>query len=163
MQYRMLHQPERPHHRTCAVVFEEGDEVLAGLQQVADSLDLNAGSVTALGAFSSASLGFWQVEERDYRRIPVDEQVEVLSLVGDVTRAANGEHAKVHLHAVLGRSDGSVVGGHLLEARVRPTLEVLIAESPGVLRRRHDPRTGLALIDLESYADTPEYHGREAG
>jgi predicted DNA-binding protein with PD1-like motif len=49
---------------------------------------------------------------------------------------------------VVGRSDGSTLAGHLLEARVRPTLELMITETPTQLRRRHDPESGLALISL---------------
>ena len=49
---------------------------------------------------------------------------------------------------VLGKSDGAALGGHLLEAHVRPTLEVTLVESPKHLRRKHDQETGLALIRL---------------
>jgi predicted DNA-binding protein with PD1-like motif len=75
----------------------------------------------------------------------VPEQVEVVSLVGDVALGEDGG-PKVHAHAVLGRSDGSALGGHLLEARVRPTLEVILTELPGHLQRRHDRESGLGLI-----------------
>ena len=52
----------------------------------------------------------------------------------------------LHLHAVLGKADGSTVGGHLLAAHVRPTLEVILIQPPSYLRKRRDPTTGLALI-----------------
>jgi predicted DNA-binding protein with PD1-like motif len=87
------------------------------------------------------------LEKKDYDKIPVREQVEVLSLVGDITLTEKGE-PKVHAHVVLGRSDGTTRGGHLVEARVRPTLEVMLIESPRHLRRKHDPQSGLALIHL---------------
>jgi predicted DNA-binding protein with PD1-like motif len=80
--------------------------------------------------------------------IAVGEQVEVLSLVGDI--ALDGDEPKVHAHAVLGRRDGSTVGGHLLEAHVRPTLEVVLVESPAYLRRLHDAASGIALIRLDA-------------
>lgn len=54
----------------------------------------------------------------------------------------------MHAHVVVGKSDGSAHGGHLLEAYVRPTLEVVLVESPAHLRRRPDRDSGLALIDL---------------
>jgi predicted DNA-binding protein with PD1-like motif len=72
----------------------------------------------------------------------------VLSLVGDIA-LADGE-PQVHAHVVLGRADGSTVGGHLLEGRVWPTLEVIVTELPAALRKRHDEQTGLALIDLDA-------------
>ena len=100
--------------------------------------------MTAIGAFSSVKLGYFDWETKAYRTIPVDEQVEVLSLLGDVA-TKDGEPA-VHAHVVVGRSDGTTRGGHLLEAHVRPTLEVILDESPSHLRKRHDPESGLALI-----------------
>jgi hypothetical protein len=99
---------------------------------------------------SDVVLGYLDWEKRDYERIPLTEQVEVLSLVGDV--ALEDGSPKVHAHIVVGKRDGTAHGGHLLEGRVRPTLEVVLHESPENLRRKPDPRSGLALIDL---GDTP--------
>jgi predicted DNA-binding protein with PD1-like motif len=100
---------------------------------------------TAIGAFREATLGYFDWEGKEYRHIPVREQVEVLSLVGDVARDEKGE-PKLHAHVVVGKSDGTAHGGHLIEAVVRPTLEVILVESPRHLQRRHDPESGLALI-----------------
>jgi uncharacterized protein len=134
--------------RTIALVFDRGDEVVGTLEQFAAKQKLTAARFTAIGAFERVTLGYFDWERKDYERIPVDEQVEVLSLVGDV--ALDGDKPKLHAHAVLGRRDGSTVGGHLLEATVRPTLEVLLIDSPGHLRRKRDPVSGLALIDLRA-------------
>jgi hypothetical protein len=132
--------------RTFAVVLDAGEEAMSALQQFAMQQGLTASRVSAIGAFERAEVGFFDIERQDYHRIPVDTQVEVLSLAGDI--ALDGEQPKLHLHAVLGRRDGSTVGGHLLSAIVRPTLEVLLTESPSHLRRVCDPRFGIALIDL---------------
>lgn len=131
--------------RTYAVVLEAGDEVMEALQRFAVQESLNASRISAIGAFERAELGYFELERKDYLRIPVEAQVEVLSLAGDV--ALDGGKPKLHLHAVLGRRDGSTVGGHLLSGLVRPTLEVLVTESPGYLRKTWDARFGLALID----------------
>jgi predicted DNA-binding protein with PD1-like motif len=101
---------------------------------------------TGIGAFSDAVLGYFRWESKQYDRIPVAEQVEVLSLAGDVAVADGGP--KVHAHVVVGRADGTAMGGHLLEAHVRPTLEVVLTDSLRELVRRHDPASGLALIDV---------------
>jgi predicted DNA-binding protein with PD1-like motif len=127
-------------------VLDAGEEVMSTLQQFATQQGLTASRVSAIGAFERAEVGFFDIERKDYHRIPVDAQVEVLSLAGDI--ALDGDKPKLHLHAVLGRRDGSTVGGHLLSATVRPTLEVLLTESPSHLRRVCDPRFGIALIDL---------------
>lgn len=86
----------------------------------------------------------WNI--KDYEKIPVDEQVEVLMLAGDVTLL--DDKPKIHAHAVVGKRDGSAHGGHLLQAYVRPTLEVLLIESPGYLKHSFDPKSGLPLIDV---------------
>ena len=133
--------------RTWALVFDTGDEVMGPLAEFAREQELSASDFSAIGAFSEATLGYFNVERTDYDRIPVREQVEVLSLLGHVTREPEGG-PNVHAHAVLGRAGGEAIGGHLIEAVVRPTLEVVLTESPAHLRRTKDPETGLALIDL---------------
>jgi predicted DNA-binding protein with PD1-like motif len=131
---------------TYAVIFDEGDEVMSGIESFAREAQLDAARFTGIGAFQEANLGYFEVDRREYRRIPIQEQVEVLTLSGDI--ALKDGMPKVHCHVVLGKRDGAAVGGHLIEARVRPTLEVMLTETPGQLRRRHDERTGLALIEI---------------
>jgi predicted DNA-binding protein with PD1-like motif len=138
--------------RTYAVIFQTGDEVASGLLEFARRQQLAGSHFTAIGAFQDVVLGYFDWETKEYRKIPVREQVEVLSLVGDV--ALEKGEPKVHAHVVVGKSDGTAHGGHLLEANVRPTLEVILTESPRHLRRRHDPESGIALIDLEASEGT---------
>jgi uncharacterized protein len=132
--------------RVFAVIFDKGEDPVEGLTRFAREHNLTASGFTAIGAFSEATLGYFDWEKKDYERIPVTEQTEVLALVGDI--AMQGEDRKVHAHVVLGRRDGSACGGHLLAARVRPTLEVILTEAPGYLKREHDPESGLALIRI---------------
>ncbi len=108
---------------------------------------LAAAHFTAIGALSDVTLVYFDWEKKDYKRIPLREQVEVLSLIGDVALDEKGKH-KVHAHIVVGLSDGMARGGHLLDAHVRPTLEVILVESPAHLHRRFDSESGLALIRL---------------
>lgn len=130
-----------------ALVFEPGDEAIATLTAFVAERGVAAASFTAIGAFSSARLAFFDLERREYLPIPVDEQVEVLSAVGDV--ALRDGRPFVHAHAVLGRRDGSAVAGHLLAGTVRPTLELFLHVYPEPLHRVHDEATGLWLIDPE--------------
>jgi uncharacterized protein len=132
--------------RTYAIVLDPGDEAVQCLTQFATEQCLSAARFTGLGAFSDVVLGFFDFKRKDYRRIPLDEQIEVASLIGDVA-LANGK-PRLHAHIVVTKSDGSAWGGHLLEGHVRPTLEVLLVESPAHLRRKHDAETGLPLIAL---------------
>jgi predicted DNA-binding protein with PD1-like motif len=132
--------------RTFAVVFDTGDEVPDGLLAFADEHGVSGASFTAIGAFQRATLGYFDIERRDYARIIIDEQVEVLTLSGNIALA--GDERKVHAHVVVGKADGTAHGGHLLHATVRPTLEVVVIESPAALCRTVDAATGLPLLNL---------------
>jgi predicted DNA-binding protein with PD1-like motif len=131
--------------KTYAVIFDTGDEVASGLLAFAREQRLSGSHLTAIGAFRDVTLGYFDWQTKDYKKILVREQVEVLSLVGDIALKEDGT-PQLHAHVVVGKSDGSAWGGHLVEAHVRPTLEVIVVESPEHLRRKHDPETGLALI-----------------
>jgi predicted DNA-binding protein with PD1-like motif len=133
--------------RTFAVVFDIGDEVTEGLLAFATEQGLRGAHFTAIGALRDVTLGYWEWDTKQYRKIPLREQVEVLSLVGNIALAPDGG-PKIHAHVVVGTSDGAAHGGHLLEGHVRPTLEVVIVESPRRLQRTVDPETGLALIAI---------------
>lgn len=143
MQSKLI-QKEGP--RTLAVVLDTGDEVLKSLLQVAKEHDLSAASFTGLGALQELVLGYFDWEKKDYRKIPIREQVEILNLTGNIA-LSDGE-PKLHPHIVVGKADGTAHGGHLLEGIVRPTLEVVVMETPAHLHRRSDPETGLALLEL---------------
>jgi uncharacterized protein len=132
---------------THVLVFDKGDEVMANLSAFAAERELAAGHFTAIGAFSDVTLGFLDPESKEYEPIRIAEQVEALSLVGDIS--LEGDEARIHVHVVVGKRDGRAYGGHLLEAHVWPTLEVVLTESPAHLRRRIDLETGLPLIALD--------------
>jgi predicted DNA-binding protein with PD1-like motif len=132
---------------TYVVVCDPGDEAVSALTEFARSERLEAAQVTAVGAFEHATVGWFDRAARDYRRIPVDEQCELLSLIGDVAEGQDGPI--LHVHAVLGLSDGTTRGGHLLDGRVFPTLEAVVTETPARLRKVLRPDIGIALIDLD--------------
>jgi hypothetical protein len=144
MKSKLIH--EHQGEKTFALIFDKGDEVMAALVEFARAKAVGAGHFTAIGAFEDLTLGYFDWESKKYRKIPVAEQVEVLSLIGDV--ALKDGEPKVHAHIVVGRSDGSTRGGHLLEGRVRPTLELILTESPKHLSKEIDPESGLALIRI---------------
>jgi predicted DNA-binding protein with PD1-like motif len=133
--------------RTFILVLEEGDEAFKCITGFAEKEGITAASVSAIGAFRSATIAFFEYETKNYSRIPVEVQSEVLSMLGDLAVDDEGK-ASPHLHVVLGFSDGSTRGGHFLEGHVRPTLEVVLRETPADLRRRHRPDLGITLIDV---------------
>ncbi len=146
MQSRCLH--ENAGQRTYVVVLETGDEVMECLTRFVREQGVSAAQITAIGAFSGVVLRYFDWETKKYRDIPVNEQVEVASLMGDVAESPDG-NSSLHIHLVVGRRDGTAMAGHLGTGHVRPTLEVIVTESPVHLRKRKDAESGLALIRLE--------------
>lgn len=144
MKTKLIHQADG--QKTFAVVLQTGDEAVSCLKTFAERERLNAAQITAIGALSHAVLGYFDWDEKKYHRIPVTEQAEIASFIGDIVLAEDGQPS-LHAHVVLGRRDGTALAGHLFEAHVRPTLEIIVTESPEHLRKRHDPESGLALID----------------
>jgi uncharacterized protein len=131
--------------RTFALIFQTGDEAMGRLQEFVKQERISAAQFTGIGALSAAKLNYFDWEKKTYQPIPVHEQVEVASLTGDVALSPQAEPA-LHVHAVLGRRDGTAFAGHLSEAHVRPTLEIVLTESPVHLHKALDPQSGLALI-----------------
>lgn len=143
MRSKLIHQDDG--QRTFAVVLDTGDEVMSCLGRFCREEELSAAQLSAIGAFSDAVLAYFDWETKNYVEIPVDEQVEVAAMLGDVALDPEGE-ISLHIHLVVGRRDGTALAGHLNEAHVRPTLEVILTETPAHLRKQKDPETGLALI-----------------
>ena len=133
--------------RTFVLVLDQGEEAFAAVTAFSNEKAINAASVAAIGAFESAEVGWFDLAAKRYRPISIDEQCEVLSLLGDIAQGDDGK-ASLHLHAVLGLRDGSVRGGHFLGGNVRPTLEVTIVETVSHLRRRKRADLGIALIEI---------------
>lgn len=133
--------------RTFVLILDAGDEAFSTITAFAHREQVTGASLTALGAFERARVGWFDFGAKAYRPIRIDEQCEVLSTVGDIAVGDDGKPS-VHAHVVLGLRDGTTRGGHLMEGVVRPTLEVVVIESSAHLRRRKRADLGIALIDL---------------
>ena len=136
---------DSPEEKVYALIFYKGDEALSGLTDFAISHNIQDAHFTGIGAISGATLAWLDPANKIYHRIPVNEQVEVLSLMGDIA-SFNGKPI-VHMHAVLGRSNGSPVGGHVFELNVNPTLEVFMTVNAAPLKKRPDDASGMKVID----------------
>jgi len=146
MQHRLLQSTAG--RRSFVVILATGDEVMQSLQSFVRDQKIDTAQITGIGAFSSLTLMYFDWDTKRYESIPVSEQVEVASLMGDVAQGPSGE-AALHIHLVIGKRDGSAMAGHLGQGKVRPTLELIVEEPPAHLRKVKDPETGLALIQLE--------------
>jgi uncharacterized protein len=132
--------------KTFAVVFDKNDDVVPLLLQFAEENNLSGARLSGIGAFHRVRLGYFDREARKYQPVDIDEQVELLSLIGNFARK-DGK-VKLHAHVIVGKRDGSAHGGHLLEGHVWPTMEIMVVETPAYLQRTMDEMTGLALLDL---------------
>ena len=131
---------------TYALVFEVGDDVIAEIIRFAKEQGVTAARLSGIGGFSQATLGYFVRDRKEYEPIPIEQQTELLSLIGNVV--LRDEEPVLHAHAVVAHRGGSVSGGHLLAARVFPTLELFVDVYEYALRKTHRPEIGIATISL---------------
>lgn len=143
MEYKLINNGQQ---KTYAIVLKSGEEVINNLMAFAKKEKVSICQFTAIGAFSETVVGFFDFSLKDYKKIFFDEQMEVLTLSGDISLFK--DDYKIHAHVILGKEDGSAHGGHLIKATVHPTLEIILNESPAYLQRQIDDETGLALIKI---------------
>jgi uncharacterized protein len=128
-----------------AIVLAKGDEVMSGLSDFATQNKITSASFTAIGAFSHVTVAWFDASRKEFKVIPIKQQVELVSMIGDI--ALSGEQPVVHTHVSVASSDGTVRGGHLINALVFPTLELFMTVYPKPLQKQLDEATGLNLID----------------
>ncbi len=143
MQVQLLNPGEPT--KQYAVIFYQGDEAFAGLLEFAEKYHVTSAHFTAIGALSGATVGWFDPQRKMYKKIPIHGQHEVIGMSGDI--ALYEGKPMVHTHMVLGSPDGTTQGGHVLEAYVSPTLEVMVTVDPVAMQKRFDPDTDLTLID----------------
>jgi predicted DNA-binding protein with PD1-like motif len=143
MKFKILNQSSQ--ETTYAVIFSAGDEILGGLTQFAEENHISAARITGIGSIHNGTLAWLNPDTKKFRMIHIDQQAEVLSLLGDI--AVYQGKPVVHVHMVVGFGDGTAHGGHLLEAHVWPTLEVIVTSYPRPLYKKFDPEKGIAVID----------------
>jgi len=128
-----------------AVIFYQEDEAFSGLLEFAQKYHITSAHFTAIGAVNGATLGWFDPQHKMYKKIPINGQHEVIGMSGDI--ALYQGKPVVHTHMLVGNSDGTTRGGHVLAAYVSPTLEVMVTVDPATMQKRFDPDTDLTLID----------------
>ena len=108
---------EEAGERTFVLVLAAGEEAFAAISDFAARESLSAASLTAIGAFERATLGWFDLANKTYKPIHIESQCEGLSLLGDIAVADDGKPS-LHMHAVMGLSDGTTRGGHFLKGVV---------------------------------------------
>jgi predicted DNA-binding protein with PD1-like motif len=143
MQVQLLSRGEPT--REYAVIFGKGDEAFSGLLDFAEKYHITSAHFTAIGALNGATLAWFDPQRKMYKKIPIKGQHEVIGMSGDI--ALYQGKPVVHTHMMVGTSDGTTRGGHVLDAHVSPTLEVMVTVDSIAMHKRLDPETDLTLID----------------
>jgi predicted DNA-binding protein with PD1-like motif len=135
------------HHEGRYIVrLESGEEAISALTALLTAEGISFANISGAGALRRARLGYWNAARCAYEYRDVTDQVEVVSFQGNA--ALKDGAPFLHLHAVLSRHDFTVLGGHVKEAHVHPTLEVWLRTEQMPVRRTHDGAPGLDLLDL---------------
>lgn len=131
--------------RTFVIAFGPGDDALAGLHELALRRGWKSAHFSAIGSFSRASLGWYDFERKEFRKLPRHGTLEVVAFSGNVALDQHGAPI-VHVHCAVADAHGAVTGGHLLEASVAATLEVILTEEPVPVRKVLDESLGSKVI-----------------
>lgn len=126
---------------------DKNEEILESLKSLAQKESINLAEVSALGAVRSFTVGVFKTEEKIFSPNTFTGEYEIVSLTGTVT-TMNGEFY-AHIHMSAGDEHGNVFGGHLSEAIVSATCEMVITIIDGSVDRRFDENIGLNLLTLQ--------------
>lgn len=129
---------------TVAMRVDRGEEIISCVKSVCEQEHITLGSVTGIGAVDRAVVGLYRVAERKYYSNTFEGEMELTSLLGNVTEKDGQVY--LHFHAAFAKEDGQVVGGHLNEAVVSGTGEIFIQTIPAVIGRKIDSATGLNVF-----------------
>ena len=124
--------------------FDKGEEVFAGLAEFASKNQIDAGVFWGIGTVSEADLGFYNPFLKQYRSKPLVENFEIISLVGNVS-VLEGKPS-LHAHGSFGRTDFSVIGGHVFKLVALATCEVFLIKLEGKIGRQNNPEFNLNLM-----------------
>lgn len=132
---------------TYVIRLEREDEIIDSLKTLVEKEKIRGGFFYGLGAVKNVSLGYFDVEKKEYKEKSFEQEFELTSMVGDM--AYSGEKIIVHAHVTLAGEDFKVVAGHLNKATVTATTEIVFNPVEGKLSKKTDPITGLNLMDLK--------------
>ncbi|MEO8886194.1 MAG: PPC domain-containing DNA-binding protein [Mucilaginibacter sp.] len=131
--------------KTYCLVFAEGDEILSGLKEFAVKYKVTSAHFVGIGDAGSSKFGWYDKTRKMFKVNELHNFAEITSLAGDITLSKG--NPVVHAHINLATEDGLVHGGHLLEAFVNPTLQVIVTVEPIPLYKRLDEASGIMIID----------------
>ena len=130
------------------LVLEMGEEVIASLSDFSKNEGVASAWISAIGALRDFELGYYYLDRKQYGRKKFEEIAELITCSGNIAMRESQPFA--HIHAVMGRDDYSVIGGHLFTGIVAVTAEIMLFPLPNRMERAYDERTGLYLLSSAS-------------
>ena len=134
----------RKFNNTIIARLDRGEEITEQLKQIALKENIKLANINALGAVNDFTVGVYKVDEKKYYSNKFQGNFEIVSLTGTIN-TMDGEFY-MHLHMSAGDEKGQVFGGHLNEAKVSATCEVVINIIDGEVDRYFDEEIGLNIF-----------------
>ena len=131
---------------TYVVRLNRGEEVIEELKKLCKEEDIKLAEITGLGASNLVEIGVFNPGTKEYNTKVFEGMFEITSLVGNATRK-DGE-VYLHIHINFGDENGAVLGGHLVQAKISATSEIIIREIPGEVGRALSEEIGLNLLSF---------------
>lgn len=129
------------------VRLEKGEQLVSSLVKLIKEQKIPTCWINGLGGAERAEIGFYNLETQEYEWRKVNEPLEIVSLQGNITWAAN--EPSLHIHGAFSKRDGNTVSGHVKEVIISGTCELFLHRWYGEnLTKKVDPDIGLKLLDL---------------
>lgn len=128
------------------IVLKKDDKIIEKLKEFVKQEDITSGYFNAIGAVNFVELAHYNLEKKKYSSKLLSRPLEIVSLIGNI--AVKKKEIVVHAHIVVGTDKMELYGGHLKEATVTATCEIIFNEFREEINRDYDDNTGLNLIRL---------------
>lgn len=123
---------------------EKGEEIVTKVKELCEKEDVKLASLSGIGAVNKVTAGLFRTKEKKYVSKTYEEDMEIVSLGGNVS-CMNGE-TYLHFHISVANEAGEVRGGHLTEAFISATGELVLTRIEGTVDREYSDEIGLNLL-----------------
>ena len=133
----------------------KGDKLVESIKEVLEKENVKAGFITGIGACDRLEIGLFDPSKKKYKTKTYEENLEIASLTGNISNMDGKLYT--HFHIICGRVEsnpakgslsGAAIAGHLNEAEISLTAEIVITTINGDINRKHDPDLGINLIEF---------------
>ncbi len=129
------------------VRIDAGEEIITSLKQICQKFEIKLGKVSGIGATNNVTVGLFEPDKKKYYSTKLEEDFEILAITGNITTM--NDEVYLHCHISLANKQHKSFGGHLNEAIVSATCEIIIEHYDGVVERVFDEKSKLNLLELE--------------